>query len=187
VREVHWAGAAALPAAPRHRRLGGRPATRSAAARLALALVTLWCAPCPKHIMQSARKGTHPCDRNAASLTTQLHAVEPDVRRGWSDPHLRLSGRLVALLFLQHLCRHAVRRALLRDVLSSRLLCTLPGRPCCARAALLDGPPPAPLLPICCLPFCCAPHPRAHHALSDSTPPQERRSRHLATHHPPVR
>jgi hypothetical protein len=72
-----------------------------------------------------------------------------------------------------------------RDVLASPLL--LP-----AAAALLDGPPPSPLLPALPLPlaFClalsCAPTPRAHHALSGSTPPKERRSRHLATRHPPV-
>ena len=46
---------AALAAAPRRRRrLGGRPATRSAAASLGLAfaLLALWCAPCPEHVMQ---------------------------------------------------------------------------------------------------------------------------------------
>jgi hypothetical protein len=54
--------------------------------------------------------------------------VEPNVRRGWSDLHLGLSG-LLALLLLQELCRHAVRRLpLLREVLLSRLLGTLLGR-----------------------------------------------------------
>jgi hypothetical protein len=47
---------------------------------------------------------------------------------GWSEPHLLLGG-LLALLLRKDLCRHAVRRLpLLRDVLLSRLLCTLSGR-----------------------------------------------------------
>jgi hypothetical protein len=73
----------------------------------------------------------------AASLTTQLHAVEPNVERGWSEPHLGLSG-LLALLLLHDLCGHAVRRlSLLGDVLQSCLLCTLAGRRLlCACSAL---------------------------------------------------
>jgi hypothetical protein len=51
--------------------------------------------------------------------------VEPNVPRGWSEPHLRLSG-LLALLIRNDLCRHAVRRlSFLRDVLQSRLLLEL--------------------------------------------------------------
>jgi hypothetical protein len=49
------------------------------------------------------------------------------VGRGWSKPHLGLSG-LLALLLLHDLCSHAVRRlSLLRYVLPSRLLCACGG------------------------------------------------------------
>jgi hypothetical protein len=85
----------------------------------------------------SGKALAHPCDRNAASITTQLHAVKPNVGRGWSEPHLGLSG-LLALLLRKDLCCHAVRGlSLLLDVLPSRLLCTLPGRRLlCASGAL---------------------------------------------------
>jgi hypothetical protein len=50
------------------------------------------------------------------------------MKRGWSDPHLSLSG-LLALLLLDQLRADALRRLpRLRGVLPSRLSCTLPAR-----------------------------------------------------------
>ena len=50
---------------------------------VALPLPFLRCdAPHAPSTSGSERGGAHSCDRNAASLTTQLHAVEPNVGRG---------------------------------------------------------------------------------------------------------
>jgi hypothetical protein len=76
--ELHWS---LLPAAAAALVDGPPPAPLLPA--LALPLPFFCGAPhAPSTSAGSERGGAHPCDRNAASLTTQLHAVEPNVGRG---------------------------------------------------------------------------------------------------------